>query len=97
MKLLKLKPHVTEKSLILARTQKVYTFIGLTSYTKEDVKAFLERMYGAKVKKIRVAKVPAKRRFNYLKRRHYTVPARKKFYVSFATDVKIPGFNLNVK
>ncbi len=97
MRLLKVKPHVTEKTLKLAREKQIYTFVGLASYTKSEVKEFLEKMFNAKVKKIRVAKIPAKQRFNFLKRRHYTVPAREKFYVTFEGNVKIPGFNLSTK
>ena len=95
MKLLKLKPVITEKTIRLLKETGTYTFKGLASYKAKDVKAFLEKEYGVRVMDIRAVNIPPKRRYNFVARKPYIRKGYRKFYVKFKKQVKIPGFNIN--
>ncbi len=93
MKTFKLKVHLTERTINLAKVKGIYTFIGPVTYTKNDVKALFKDYFGYEVDKVRVVKLPAKVRGRYLRKGGYIKPARKKFYITFKGKVNIPGYN----
>ena len=92
-RVIKLRPHITEKTLKLAK-KGIYTFIGPARYTKDQAAKEITDMFGYNIVQIRVVALPKKIRGKFLRRQPYYKPARKKFYVKFAQeDVVIPGFD----
>lgn len=55
------KPHITEKAAVLAGENQ-YVFEVFTSATKPEIKKAIEELYGVKVLKVRIIKIPKKAR-----------------------------------
>lgn len=89
----KLKVHLTERTIKLAKEKGVYTFVGPVRLTKSDVKEIFKNFFNYEVDKIRIVKLPAKIRGQYLIKGGYIKPAKKKFYITFKGKVNIPGYN----
>lgn len=92
MKLIKVEPVITEKTILLAKEHGIYTFKAPVSATKEDIKRYFKDVFGYKVVKLRVVHVPGKQKRNLLTRKRYTKKGYKKFYIEFADKVKFKGF-----
>ena len=89
----KLKVHLTERTIKLAKEKGIYTFIGPVRFTKNDIKKMFKEFFGYEVTKVRIVRLPAKIRGLYLIKGGYTKPAKKKFYITFKGKVDIPGYN----
>jgi len=55
-------PHITEKATLLAEKENQYVFKVAPDANKIEVKKAIEDLYGVKVEKVRIIKVPRKRR-----------------------------------
>jgi len=78
--------------MALAKNHAIYTFRAPTTVTKDDIERYFSKVYGYKVVKSRVVRIPAKIRINRVTRKRYKKPGYKKFYVEFADKVKFKGF-----
>jgi len=55
-------PHITEKATLLAEKDNQYVFKVAEDANKIEIKKAIEGLYGVKVEKVRIIKVPKKRR-----------------------------------
>jgi len=62
-----IRPHVTEKALILAEKHNVLTFIADRGATKRQIKEAAEKLYGVKVKKVNTLITPMGEKKAYVK------------------------------
>jgi len=55
-------PHITEKATLLAEKENQYVFKVAPDANKIEIKKAIEELYGVKVEKVRIVKVPKKKR-----------------------------------
>ncbi len=92
---MKLIPVMTEKSMNLAKAGK-YTFWAETGFTKDELRALVEKTFDVHVKEIRTANYKLNKKRNF-RGQTVTEPARKKFIVSLAEKEKIELFETKEK
>jgi large subunit ribosomal protein L23 len=82
-----LSPLLSEKATIGAEKNNEYVFEVIQSATKPEIKDAVETLFNAKVKKVRIVNVRAKKKmFRGMEGSH---KSWKKAYVSLQTDQKI--------
>lgn len=61
------RPHVTEKSLMLAEKNNVLTFIVDAKATKPQIREAVEKLYGVKVERVNTLITPTGEKKAYVK------------------------------
>lgn len=84
------KPILTEKSLLMAKEQNIYSFLVNPKANKTEIKEAVWHAFKVNVERVNVLKL-VRRKVRYGKSEGLR-PARKKAYVKIKTGQKIPIF-----
>lgn len=88
------RPVITEKSMLIAKTQSAYTFLVELLSTKAQVAEAVEEAFGVDVIKVNMTVLSAKRQRVGKARKMKTNEKRKKAVVTLKKGQKIPLFEV---
>lgn len=88
------RPVITEKSIEMANTQNVYTFVVARSASKNQVRQAVEELFGVKVIDLNTVSKPRTQKKTGRKRAVVSVPPTKKALVKLKEGQTIALFDL---
>ncbi|HHH14099.1 MAG TPA: 50S ribosomal protein L23 [candidate division WWE3 bacterium] len=96
MKKVLIKPHITEKTILLTKQNK-YTFVVAKNARKEEIKKWVENLFKVKVESINTLKNAPELKRNYRTGSYFLKGGLKKAIVKIKGDKKIDLFELESK
>ncbi len=93
MKKVLIKPHITEKTILLTKQNK-YTFVVSNDARKEEIKKWVESLFNVKVVSVNTLKNAPEVKRNYKTRTYFLKGGLKKAIVKIKGNKKIDLFEL---
>lgn len=88
------KPVITEKSLALANSQNVYTFLVDRNANRKQIKDAIQKLFGVEVNEVNVVMIQRSKKRTGKKRLTMIKARKKKAYVKLKKDHKIDLFDI---
>ncbi len=88
------KPHLTERSLLRANQDNIYTFLVDPTATKHQIKEAVTQLYGVAVKRVRTLSAQPESKRTGRRRLVTQTARRKKALVTLKPDNTIPEFEV---